>query len=58
MTSNESKILEEIHRIRERNYLDSKDLSEEDQLRILREKVAAVRKKYSLNLRRLEKVKA
>jgi len=58
MTSNESKVLEEIHRIRERNYLDTKDLSEEDQLRNLREKVAAVREKYGLKLRRLEKVRA
>lgn len=57
MKSKESKVLEEIHRIRERNHLDTKGLSEEEQLKILREKVVAVKEKYGLKLRRLEKVR-
>jgi len=57
MTSKESKGLEEIHRIRERNYLDTKDMPEEEQLKIFRTKVAAAKEKYGLKLRHLEKVR-
>lgn len=58
MASKGSKVLEEIHKIREKNYLNTKDLPEDEQRRISREKVAAVKEKYGLKLRQLEKVRA
>ena len=50
-----SKVLDELHKIREENYENEKNLTKEKKLENLHERVNKILKKENLNLNRLEK---
>ena len=51
----ESKVLDELHKIRGQLYEEEKDLSPEQRAAAIEKEVAAARRKYGLNLPRLER---
>ena len=53
----ESKAMEELHKIRERLYEETKDLSPEEWVASIEKEAAEARKKYGLNLPRLSGAK-
>ena len=57
MEYKEPEVMRMLHKIREKQHEEAKDLSPDEQIKITREKAEAFKKKFGLKLRKREMVR-